>query len=57
MNDQLQQAYKDYIILLERAIEQLSIWPISHGAKQVGSDADIKKGEELRALIEKLEKE
>ena len=55
MQSVLQQAYKEYIALLEKALNDCAGFMLAHGMQ--GSIEEAKKGEELRALIDKLEKE
>ena len=51
----LQKAYKEYITLLEKALNDCAGFMLAHGMQ--GSIEEAKKGEELRTLIDKLEKE
>ena len=54
---ELEEAYEEYIALLERVESSVSGYMAAHGWTQIGSDEDIKRGEELREKIARLKKQ
>jgi hypothetical protein len=54
MTPELQKAYEEYIELLEKVEGSVAGYMASHGFEQIGTDEQIKRGEELRKIIKEL---
>ena len=52
MKDKLIKTLKEYIELLEKGLEEFSVFAFIHGI--IAKDSDIQKGKELRKKIKKL---